>query len=551
MKTIRILLLVIALILGLAVPAAASSASSLVSSSTVLSDGSCLVELTVHLELDDSQTQHTFPIPLNATEVRLGGTPARTITEADRQLVVLEIGAGSYTAAISYMLPEAVTLEKDIATVSLQLLQGFPYPIEAMEFSVKLPGKPLSEPQLTSGYYQESITGMMTLTLEENTLQGVLHSRLKDHETLQLEITLDRADFAPMDRFRPRLSIWDGIILGLLALAAAYYLWKLLPRLTRRTRCYGPPDGITAGELGTCLTACGTDMTMLVLSWAQLGYLTVEIDRADHVTLRKRMEMGNERSKLEVQCFQDLFFNRTMVDGTGQHYAAICQKMERKSVLLRQLYLPKSGNPLIFRGLMLLPGLVFGLRMGLDLGGGVASKTLLATLLALISVTLCWFIQAGGKCLPLRDKSPLVLSLLCCLLWLVPGIATGHAVLAVLLVLAQFGAGIAAAYGGKRSELGVRSLAQIRGLRHYMRTVRPVELQQMMSKNPDYFYEMAPYALALGMDRIFARRFGRLRLPQDSYLDVGTDQTMTAQKWANELRYAADILNKTKKHFKA
>lgn len=543
-KFLRIWALLSALCLALFLPAAASGISSLESSNTVAADGSCRVALTLYLELDETQTEYTFPIPADATQVRLGGTPARTRPDGDRLLVILEVGAGSYTATIEYTIPQVVTAD---GQVRLQLLSGFPYPIEQMAFTVTLPGEITEIPQFHSGYYQGNIASMITLTTESNTLQGHIRTALKDHETLSMTLSADRALFSEMDQPQPLLQAWEAAILGTLILATVYYCVTLLPKLTRKTRCVGVPDGITAGEVGTCLTACGTDLTMLVISWAQMGYLTIEIDRADHVTLRKRMEMGNERSRLEMRCFQDLFHRRTIVDGTGQHYAAIYRKMAKKSTLLRQLYSPKSGSPMLFRMLMLLPSLILGVQMGIDLGGGIGSKTVLAILLAMLSGVLSWFIQSGGKCLPLRNKMPLLLCAVCGLLWLVPAIVTKHIVMAAMLAVLQFIGGIAAAYGGKRSELGIRSLAQIRGLRHFLRTAREPELQQMLAKNGDYFYEMAPYALAMGLDRRFARRFGKTMLPEGGYLDVGTSRPMTASQWAAELRYAADILNKAQK----
>ena len=546
-KFLRIWALLSALCLALFLPAAASGISSLESSNTVAADGSCRVALTLYLELDETQTEYTFPIPADATQVRLGGTPARTRPDGDRLLVILEVGAGSYTATIEYTIPQVVTAD---GQVRLQLLSGFPYPIEQMAFTVTLPGEITEIPQFHSGYYQGNIAPMITLTTESNTLQGHIRTALKDHETLSMTLSADRALFSEMDQPQPLLQAWEAAILGTLILATVYYCVTLLPRLTRKTRCVGVPDGITAGEVGTCLTACGTDLTMLVISWAQMGYLTIEIDRADHVTLRKRMEMGNERSRLEMRCFQDLFHRRTMVDGTGQHYAAIYRKMAKKSTLLRQLYSPKSGSPMLFRMLMLLPSLILGVQMGIDLGGGIGSKTVLAILLAMLSGVLSWFIQSGGKCLPLRNKMPLLLCAICGLLWLVPAIVTEHIVMAAMLAVLQFIGGIAAAYGGKRSELGIRSLAQIRGLRHFLRTAREPELQQMLAKNGDYFYEMAPYALAMGLDRRFARRFGKTMLPEGGYLDVGTSRPMTASQWAAELRYAADILNKAQKRIR-
>lgn len=546
-KFLRIWALLSALCLALFLPAAASGISSLESSNTVAADGSCRVALTLYLELDETQTEYTFPIPADATQVRLGGTPARTRPDGDRLLVILEVGAGSYTATIEYTIPQVVTADRQ---VRLQLLSGFPYPIEQMAFTVTLPGEITEIPQFHSGYYQGNIASMITLTTESNTLQGHIRTALKDHETLSMTLSADRALFSEMDQPQPLLQAWEAAILGTLILATVYYCVTLLPKLTRKTRCVGVPDGITAGEVGTCLTACGTDLTMLVISWAQMGYLTIEIDRADHVTLRKRMEMGNERSRLEMRCFQDLFHRRTMVDGTGQHYAAIYRKMAKKSTLLRQLYSPKSGSPMLFRMLMLLPSLILGMQMGIDLGGGIGSKTVLAILLAMLSGVLSWFIQSGGKCLPLRNKMPLLLCAVCGLLWLVPAIVTEHIVMAAMLAVLQFIGGIAAAYGGKRSELGIRSLAQIRGLRHFLRTAREPELQQMLAKNGDYFYEMAPYALAMGLDRRFARRFGKTMLPEGGYLDVGTSRPMTASQWAAELRYAADILNKAQKRIR-
>ena len=546
-KYIRIFVLLIALCIAVAIPVTASTASRMESNCVISADGSCRVELTLSLELDEAMDSYTFPIPASATDVRLGGTPARTIAQEDKLLVQLEVGGGSYTATIAYTLPMVVLLEGETGTVTLPLLNGFAYPVEHMEFRITLPGALQEAPVLTSGYYQEHIASMLTISTEDKVVSGVFHTPLKDHETLQLRLTLDRAAFEEMERFQIHITPWEWAILATLVVAVCYYVVTLMPKITRRTHCYGQPDGVTAGELGTCLTACGTDMTLLVISWAQMGYVTIEIDREDHVTLYKRMEMGNERSKLEMRCFQDLFHHRSQVDGTGQHYASIARKMTGKSTLLRQLYLPQSGSPMLFRGLMLIPCILLGIKMGMALGGGAGSQTVLAILLALFSGAVCWFIQGGGKCLPLRDKTPLAISLGCCGLWLVPGIATGNGLLTILLLLAQFIAGVAAAYGGKRSELGHRSLAQIRGLQHYLRTARTPELQQRMLKNGDYFYEMAPYALALGLDRCFARHFGKMLLPENSYLNVGTDRAMTAKQWAAELRYAADILYRAQK----
>lgn len=541
MKKWILLCLLAALSLSLWLPAAAASSAELESNTILSEDGSC--QVTLHIRISGDANAYEFPIPAEATQVYLGQQPASTRISDGKQWVVVT----KQLATIRYQLPAVVTLDKKVATLDLQLLHGFGYPIDLFTFSITLPGSVSSQPSFYSGYYQENILSSLSLAMEGNTLHGSVNGGLKDHETLSLNWQMDRSLFSQMGRWQPVFSFWELAIILSFLLATAYYFLTLMPRLTRPVRCTGVPDGITAGEVGTCITACGTDLTLLVISWAQLGYLTIEIDGEDHVTLRKRMDMGNERSNLEVRCFQDLFHRRHIVDGTGQHYAQICRKMAGKSVLLRQLYLPRSGSPLLFRLLMCLPAVLFGVQMGLAMGGSTAIKTILAILLAAFCTTLSLCIQSGGKCLPLRDKTPLLLCLLCGVLWLVPGFASGFTVMTAVMVVLQFVAGIAAAYGGKRSALGVQTLAHIRGLRHHLRTASLSELQVLMGKNPDYFYEMAPYALALGLDRKFARRFGKTILPESSYLDPGTRHTMTAAQWAAELRYAADILNKRQK----
>lgn len=542
MKRWTLFFLLAALSLALCLPVAAVDGAQVTSQTQVGTDGSCCVVL--NLTLTPGTESCEFPIPADAVDVYVGDAPAATDLRSDRLWVTI---SGEH-AVLRYTLPGVVTQVQKNALVQLQLLGGFPADIAKMEFSITLPGEITAQPVFSSGYYQTGIAEYIQYTISGNALSGFVTTALKDHETLSLELVVNGAMFTEMNQWKPWLTPWEWVILTFVLVATVYYCVTLLPRLIRPIRCCGAPDGIHAGELGTCLTACGTDMTMLVIAWAQLGYLTIEIDGEDHVTLHKRMEMGNERSRLEMRCFQDLFNRRSRVDGTGIHYAQICRKMAGKSVLLRQLYLPSSGSPKLFRIMMLLPAVVFGVQMGVGLHVGGGTKTVLGILLALVCAALCYFIQSGGKCLPLRDKTPLLLCLGCGILWIALGLLTDHLVMAICMVLLQFVAGIAAAYGGKRSALGVQALAQIRGLRHHLRTAKLNELQVQMYKNPDYFYEMAPYALAMGLDRKFARSFGKTPLPENSYLDVGSSRPMTASQWAAELRYAADILNKRQKH---
>ena len=86
-------------------------------------------------------------------------------------------------------------------------------------------------------------------------------------------------------------------------------------------------------------------------------------------------------------------------------------------------------------------------------------------------------------------------------------------------------------------------------MRHYLKTVSRRELQRILASNPDYYYELAPYALALGVDRAFARRFGRLRQPGCTYLVTGIGAP-TAARWYPQLREAVDTLDARQKRMR-
>ncbi len=545
MRKLKILLLVISLCVGLLViPAAASSATQLDSSCTVDTDGSCHITVRLQLSLDEETKELRFPLPAQARQVQLGGWYKTPTTDSDRLWLPLgRLNAGSHTLDISYELPSLLVKQGGAWMLELPLLSGFAYPIESLHFSVTLPGSITAEPEFSSDYYGLGIQSGMSWTVQDSSLSGSTGA-LMELEQLTLKLKTDLSLFPDFDPDPPLLGLWETILLVLIAVATVYYLIALLPSLPRRESCTLPPEGISAGELGTCLTGCGTDLTMMVFTWAHLGYLRLEPGSGGRIFLCKRMEMGNERSLFENQCFRELFSQQERVDGTGLRYARLCQKLAGKSALRRQLYKSTSGNPRLFMIPMAVAGACSGIMLSRGFYTAGAGSGLLAMLLFALCGGLSWLIQSGGRSLPLSSKRSVWLALGSSALWLLLGWLAGQFALALAMVALQVMTGLVAAVGGRRSEMGRRSLAQIRGLRHHLTRASLFDLQQYLLKNPDYFFEMLPYALALGVDKHFARRFGKTKLTECSYFLLPSYQELNAVQWAAVLHQAADCLNR-------
>lgn len=543
MKRSWMLVLAVLMACVLALPVAAQSVVR--SDSVVDADGSCRVTVSATLVYPEQVTSPVFPVPSGAENVTVNGDPATVYTAAGSRMVSLKDitggGAGTYTLTIAYHLPAVVSAtEEGTLLLSLQLLSGFPYPIDALEATIVLPGDVTGQPVLTGGYYHQTASELVDVSVSGDTVAITSILPLKDHETLTMELPVEETMFPQTVRTARVLGVMDIVIFLSVLLAVGYYLLTMRPELPRRVSRAAAPDGISAGEVAVWMAGGPMDLSMLVVSWAQLGYIRIHVEDTGRVLLHKRMEMGNERSLFENRTYKNLFGRRRVVDGTGHHYAELCRNTRKRTNRLKDVYHPSSGNPLIFRGLCAIGGLL----CGVSIAGAVAShSSVLMVLLAAATTVMAVLLQEAGRCLPLRSKLPLWIGLGCAGAWLVLGIWSGEWVVSLLMIVVQFLAGIALGYGGRRTEPGQQALIQLMGLRRFMGSASKKQLQQLLKEDPAYFHELAPYALALGMDKTFARRFGTLRLPECTYLIRGSHRQMTAAEWAALLRTTVDTLD--------
>ena len=135
--------------------------------------------------------------------------------------------------------------------------------------------------------------------------------------------------------------------------------------------------GVGPGEVGCRLLARSPDLPLMVVSWAQLGYLIIHVGQDWAVTLHKRMDMGNERSAYERGLFQALFGRELLADGGGERFQALQKRTAAASPRVQGQFQP-GGSPLWVRLLGGLMGLWAGVAAG-DLGAFL--RAILETLL--------------------------------------------------------------------------------------------------------------------------------------------------------------------------
>ena len=530
---------------------AASRASHISLAATLSGDGSCQVTVDVNLVLESAVDSLEFPIPRQARSITVNGSSARVNRSGDAAYVnitsLVKGVTGNVTLRLQYSLNNLVEYvqyeEVSKLQLNLPLLSGFSLPVERMDFSINFPGQIGGKPIFTSGYFQQSIEEDISYTMTQATITGSLQTSLRDLETLAMTLEVSDAIFPQDVTSQWRMGVSEVAMIVLASFAALYWIFCLRCAPFLRKRCTTAPAGCTAGELSCVLHGQGSDLTMMVLSWAQLGYILIHLTDSGRVTLYKRMDMGNERSSYEVKIFRNLFGKRRTVDGSSYHYANLCKKVAVFPGDVRDYFRPRNGNPRIFRLLCVGIGLFGGVSLGNAMAGKALLGFLLVAIMAIFGAISAWLIQDWVRGLHLRNPLSLLVGLGLAGLWLLFGLMAERMNVAACVAGAEFLCGLMWFYAGRRTPNGRRTVSQVLGLRAYLRKHSPHDIKQLQRLDPDYFHTMAPYALALGVQRRFVQAFGNRKLSSCPYLTTGMDGHLTAAEWMRLMERAVDSLD--------
>ena len=529
---------------------AANAAPKIHTTAVVNANGECQVTIEADIRLDDPARGLKFPLGTDIDSVTLNGSAA-PLTQSGGitsvSLSHLDGKMGLYSCTIEFVINSVVETDEDgKQLVTVPLLYGFPYAVEEMTFTVTMPKEFSTVPAFYSGYHGQDIERQMSATRSGAVIHGSVVQELKDSETLFMTLEAEEGMFPAAQTFGGSLT-FDAAAMGVCTLLALLY-WlitmRCLPRLAPRRPTV--PEGICAGEMASYLVRRPAELPVMVLQWAQLGYLIIHMDENGRVFLHKKMDMGNERSSFELRCFRDLFGRKQMMDVSSRRFQTVCEKCAAMSRRRSNGYRSPKGSAKLFRLLSALTGLFAGIAMGDAIATNHYWRPILMGAIGAVCLLLCWWIQEGMGSVHLKSKASLKLSITAGVVLLIGGAFCGCFGYALGALAWNLAAGFLAFYGGRRSDNGGRIYAEILGLRRYMRKAGKMELRRILAANRNYYFELAPYALAFGLDKQFAEKFGDARLPACTWLVSGID-SRTAPDWYPQLREVYNAMHRERK----
>ncbi len=547
-------------------PAEAASAASRVDVlATVDADGDCKVSMTVVLRLEAATNNLSFPLPPTAKDITLNGgnvSTRRGPSSIDVDISrITENNMGDFSLRFDFTLPEAVKvdeegwktlresknwnpLSKPDIKLTLPLLCGFNYPVELLSFTVNMPTAQIPEkPEFTSIYRQSSIASDIDYIISGSQIIGATKTVMNDHEGVTMTLVVPQETFASVSTYIREGEPELVPMLAAAGIALLYWLLTLFNKPMHPTKTAVPPSGITAGEMGCRLTLAGGDLTMMVFTWAQLGYILIVQEKGGRVLLHKRMDMGNERSPYENKVFKGLFGTRRVIDATGNNYAKYCNLVAEQISSEKTMYRFNSGNMKLFRWICCVSHVFSGICVAMNMASNVTLQVVMAIILSVFAFASAWMIQGIAYRTHLRGKTRVYMGLVCVLIWILLGVLCGQPWIPLGSVLAQWAFGYFAAYGGRRSDLGRRDANLVLGFRRYVKHIPNGDVNRLLMNDPDYFFNLSPYALALGVIHPFAGAFVRRKFDQCPYLQTPVYGKRTAQEWAKVLVQVADAMD--------
>lgn len=503
--------------------------------------GKAKVSMTMQLTFTTATSEVTIPISETAvSKVSVGDCRFKTVRSDSGVDVVLKNKSGflgTQTFLITYQIPEQIEQGEDADRCALRFISSrWDHGIGGCSFQLLLmtPAKTPPEVVVKSGYYGELTAAETSLEVSEATVSGTVGKRMA-YDSLELSLELPQEYFQVRSSRVPGISVtWVFLAMAGVFLLALLY-WRLLLR-SPRTGSADPrlllPEGILPCQLPMVMDGITCDVAAMILQWANLGYLTISVNRRGILVLTRTMEMGSERSRIEQKFFRSIFSNKLRVAATPGRFRQAGERFSASArrAMSREMFDRKGGNLFIFQTLcQLLLAVSIGYLVSQILPEG-AGFTVLAVLLGILSLVYGLYVHKSLTALFSRrgislKELPLIAGLA---LILALGLVFGALLECLTGVAAIVCSGAVSAQGPRRNQRGMDAMAQARGCRTFYQKVSWQRLQVLQGENRQFFQSQLPSVVALGLDRQFAKRFERLPVPMPEWLSSSGSAVMSA-----------------------
>ena len=313
-------------------------------------------------------------------------------------------------------------------------------------------------------------------------------------------------------------------MLALLVMAGLYLLfWRSFGRNRKpvETVEFYPPEGMTPAEVG--YIADGSldrkDMVSMFMYFAHKGYMTITPDGKKDFILRKVREIDENEKKFARTLFQGIFSGKSNEKRLSDLGNAFARKYQTARATLDAQLDPVPRSSTVVHYAMKLLLFVGAIGIGLLADSYVVGHTSSAApvgaglMMPLFALLLCRGMRKRRIHEGIIGKLPfLVIFAALDLFFLYLGIRGVYtdfegvipaALYGIVMLLVQY---LTVVFYKVEDDI-IETLGRLLGLRRFIQTAEAPRIRALVEENPDYFYDILPYAYVMGVTKKWAKRF--------------------------------------------
>lgn len=479
-------------------------------------------------------------IPLRNTVTRLDGTKSSNkakisnISVSDSYTTLYESGykvlkignsnqkvSGTKTYTIKYNYNIGKDPLKDSDELYFNLIGNeWDARIENVTFTIKMP-KAFDKSKLgfSSGYETSTSSANVNYEVTGNTIKGSLTDGLLYYQALTVRLSLPEGYFVgTSSNFDTIMLLEIGI--SIIFVIIAFGLWKKYGKDEEAVETveFYPPDGLNSADLGFIYKGRSEqkDIISLLIYLANKGYLKIEEfeEKVLNVIKSKQFKIikikeydgDNEVEKVFLNNLFESGDEVTKKDLYNKFYATlltITEYINRKENQ-EKIFEKASLGKRIFLVAMIIVNFLF--MDGLSL---FRTKWFLATLV--IVMPMIWLYKKPTIWNMIKSFGLLEFVAILCIIsdnLLYTTYLIKFIIESICLALLIMFLGIIK----KRTAYGTKMLGKIQGFKNFLEIAEKPQLEELVMKNPEYFYDILPYTYVLGVSNKWMKNFEDIAL---------------------------------------
>lgn len=382
----------------------------------------------------------------------------------------------------------------------------------------------------------KSSSSNIETTVNGTVINGKYNGNIYPTEKLHVQMQLKNNYF---DKAKENKSnnIILMIIIPLFSVALSFLIWFTYGKDTQYTKkkVSTIPDKLSSMEIGYLFKgkARSSDISAIIIDFANKGYLTIEEDKSDFALIKSfelhKVKDYKGRNNKERIIFENLFKDKDVVtpqDLDMNFYNAVYEVLYDLNDTDNQgrIFENTTNQTLVLLLLTVLSLFVIMFIPSIEYG------SIDDTVVSIFMISLYCLIYGAIYSLTKNKTIKTIVVLLTALhaLSYILTIPLSYALVNDIRYLFAFLFGflciilliIFIRLMPKRTAYGNKMLGRINGFKLYLETITPEEITKKMKDNPNFYYDMLPYAYVLGISKGWIKKFEKIDVKKPKWSSI-------------------------------